>query len=121
MLAMLGHTSPSKTNEVAAQIADSKTVEVRVSQTENLVIAHSMAVSNHHIVPMVIEYWDIVYNPSVTDAEINELVALEERVFVRYGIRLERMVVEREENKFPHPWFTSDTHTYVRLCPKVAV
>ncbi|MFE4513779.1 hypothetical protein ACFRMQ_06205 [Kitasatospora sp. NPDC056783] len=100
---------------MAAQIADSKTIEVRLTQAENLVIAH-------HTATVVTEYWDIVYAPCLTDEEIAELVDLEEQIFMRYGIRPEHMVVTREENDYPHPWFPgSKSHTYSRLCPKVAL
>ncbi|MGW2539329.1 hypothetical protein ACWC5I_00270 [Kitasatospora sp. NPDC001574] len=100
---------------MAAQIAHSETRSSNVIQTESLAIAH-------HIATEVGEYWDIVYAGCINDDEIDELVDLEERVFQRYGVRLERLVVERKESARPHPWFPHcDSYTYVRLCPRMAL
>ncbi|MET8702721.1 hypothetical protein ABZW10_28245 [Kitasatospora sp. NPDC004723] len=114
MLAVLSRTSPSR-EEVAAQIADSVTVSSDLIQTENLVIAH-------HIATGVGEYWDIVYATRITDAEIDELVSLADRIFQRFGAHFERMVVAWEEIPQPHPWFPDcDSYTYARICPRMAI
>ncbi|MFB8199405.1 hypothetical protein [Kitasatospora purpeofusca] len=112
MFAVLSSTSPCKA-EVAAQIADSVTVSSSLFQTENLVIAH-------HVATGVGEYWDIVYAARITDAEISELVELEEQIIRRFGARLEELVVKRDESFEPHPWFPGcNSYTFVRICPRM--
>ncbi|MFJ2187815.1 hypothetical protein ACIOJE_07570 [Kitasatospora sp. NPDC087861] len=58
----------------------------------------------------------------LTDSEISEMVDLEERIFRTFGFRLRDIEVEREEIPRPHPHLSGGTaHTFVRLCPKVAL
>ncbi|MFM9464125.1 hypothetical protein ACKI1K_14900 [Streptomyces scabiei] len=95
-------------------IESSKTIRTRITQDDNLLIVHSIA-------DPVGEYWDVAYGDNLSSQEIQDLVDLEERVWKDYGVRLIDITVERQENRFPHPLFSSPNHTYVRLCPKAAL
>ncbi|WP_333745392.1 hypothetical protein [Streptomyces sp. IBSBF 2950] len=115
---VLSLASPNKKVErrltALEQIESSQTIQTRITRDDNLLMVHTIAT-------VVGEYWDIAYGEHLSDHEIEELVALEERVWKDYGVRLIDITVERQENKFPHPLFqNSKHHTYVRLCPKAA-
>ncbi|MFB7906428.1 hypothetical protein ACFC1T_08390 [Kitasatospora sp. NPDC056076] len=88
---------------------------LRVTRSDGLVVIY------HAETPMG-EVWDICYADNLGEEDIDELIGLEGKLITRYGRRLDELAVQRLENPWPHPDFLgSQMHTFVRICPKVAL
>ncbi|MGW3232458.1 hypothetical protein [Kitasatospora sp. NPDC001095] len=88
---------------------------LRVMRSDGLVVIY-------HAKSSIGEVWDVCYADNLGEGDIAELVDLEGQLLARYGRRLDELIVRRLENAWPHPDFAgSQAHTFVRICPKVAL
>ncbi|MFJ5066545.1 hypothetical protein ACIQC7_09035 [Kitasatospora sp. NPDC088556] len=106
---MAGMTLP-RSKAGAGGTAGRPTV-VATIRTDNLLMFHYIGSNGAEI-------WDIAYSVDCVDADIAELVDLEDELLRRYGRRLDELVVKRLDVARPHPDFVgSKAFTYVRISP----
>lgn len=106
----------TKINQVRAEIDRSEDVQdPEVIEGDGLLIVHS-------VTEPAGQYWDVVYSDAMTRVDELTLGDLFQEVYEQTGFQGSEIEVERETNLRPHPLMPgSNWHTYIRLCPKVAM